>query len=235
MNSTQPAEEKMASRNTRTHSNSSSKWLLFALPVSFFGLQTLLRSHPGKIKFDARNFQKSVENSKMLQKLSNFFRISRKKLPWTLPTFVINFHFYSLAFFSSRDLWRAEKSLRVFLNEKLVSRLKWNYRPSPTIFFHHFLWQRSRPKKVDAIEFAESRKKSENYSHFFLAHFPLGKESYCPSVRHSFYSSGGCRIWMIYGLIESLWSKDLKCDKKNILESILDVARRIWSLILYIP
>ncbi len=54
----------------------------------------------------------------------------------------------------------------------------------------------------------------------FLAHFPLGKKSYCPhfvrpSVCHSFYSSGGGPIWMIYGLIESLWSKDLKCDKKN--------------------
>jgi hypothetical protein len=33
----------------------------------------------------------------MLQKLSNFYRISGKQTPWTLPTFVINFHFFSLA------------------------------------------------------------------------------------------------------------------------------------------
>jgi hypothetical protein len=73
MNSTQPAEEKIGSRNTSTHSNSSSKWLLFALPVSFFWPPDAAQIPPGKIKFDARNFQKSVEKFKMLQKLSNFF------------------------------------------------------------------------------------------------------------------------------------------------------------------
>jgi hypothetical protein len=36
---------------------------------------------PGKIKFDARNFQKSVGKFKVLKKISNFFRISGKKLP----------------------------------------------------------------------------------------------------------------------------------------------------------
>jgi hypothetical protein len=50
-------------------------------PGLFFGPPDAAQIPPGKIKFDARNFQKSVEKFKMLQKLSNFFRISRKKTP----------------------------------------------------------------------------------------------------------------------------------------------------------
>jgi hypothetical protein len=77
MNSTQPAEEKLASKDSFKFDL---KVAIVRSPGLFFGLQTLLRSHPGKIKFDARNFQKSVEKFRTLQKLSNFFQISEKKL-----------------------------------------------------------------------------------------------------------------------------------------------------------
>jgi hypothetical protein len=51
-----------------------------------------------------------------------------------------------------------------------------------------------------------------------LSFFSAGKGSYCPqfvcpSVRHCFQSPGGSWIGVIYGLIESLWSKDLNCGE----------------------
>jgi hypothetical protein len=69
---------------------------LFALPVSFLGLQTLLRSH-WKNKIWCSKLSEISWKFQMLKKLSNFFRILVKKTPWTLPTFVINFHFFSHA------------------------------------------------------------------------------------------------------------------------------------------
>ncbi len=55
----------------------------------------------------------------------------------------------------------------------------------------------------------------------FLAHFPIGKEaivrtlSICPSVTAS--SLQGVNQGVIYGLIESLWAKDLNYGEKKIL------------------
>ncbi len=93
------AENKIASRSTRTHSNSSSKRLLFALPASFFEPPRRCSDPTGKIKFDARNFQKSVEKFPNAAKIITFLPNFGKKTPWTLLNFFIKFHFFSLAIF----------------------------------------------------------------------------------------------------------------------------------------
>ncbi len=64
----------------------------------------------------------------------------------------------------------------------------------------------------------------------FLAHFPLGKESYCPHFVRPFVcpSVTASTPQGVNRFGSEMWLK-----KK--LESILDVARRIWSLILYNP
>jgi hypothetical protein len=80
MISTQPAEEKLASRSTRTYSNSSSEVAVDRSPGLFFGPPRRCSDPTGKIKFDALNFQKSVEKFKMLQKIITFLPNFGKKL-----------------------------------------------------------------------------------------------------------------------------------------------------------
>jgi hypothetical protein len=152
-----------------------------------------------------RNQLKNSNAAEIIKFLPNF----KKKTSLNSPDLRYQFPLLFACFFFITRFWRAEKSRRVFLNEKLVSRLKWNYRPSPTILF--LIWiSFSGSFSLTAIEAQESwrhricrvQKKVWKLLAFLFSAFTLGKKSFCPSVRHSFYSSGGGPIWMILA-----WSK----------------------------
>ncbi len=73
------------------------KMAIVRSPGLFLGLQTLLRSHPENKIWCSKLSEISLKipnAAKIIEFLPNF---KKKKTPWTLLTFVINFHFFSLA------------------------------------------------------------------------------------------------------------------------------------------
>ncbi len=82
-----------------------------------------------------KTFRNQLKNPKCCKnyQISSEFR---EKTPWTLPTFIINFHYFSLAIFSSRNFGEQIEE-RVIFDKKIVHVLRdwlWDFCFEPVKF-----------------------------------------------------------------------------------------------------
>ncbi len=80
----------------------------------FLGLRDAAQIQRGKLNLTLETFRNQLKNCKCCQNyhISSEFR---QKPPWTLLTFIIKFHFFSLAFLSSRNFEEQKKAGELFL------------------------------------------------------------------------------------------------------------------------